>query len=153
MDYQEIYNKAAYAAINCKKDNVSGTQVNQLLNIFNSNAMKDIDNTLMLLMAFIMRQASRNLKDSFKKSSSNTIISTLNIIKNKNIEDDDKKSKTREFLGLLKWLYEVASYEKKEGKKTIKLIFIKYDITEDQSFNEIVKSFKNWATTSRKKQF
>jgi len=139
MDYQTIYNKAAYAAINCNKDRVKANQINQLLSIFNSNAMKKIDNTLMLLMTFVMRQTMRNL---FRKGSSDAIISTLKIIKNEKINEIDKikkKNETREFLGLLKWFFEVSDKIK-----------VDWNAKENQGFDSIVNSFENWASTSRR---
>jgi len=136
MNYQEIYNKAAYAAINCNKDRVKANQINQLLSIFNSNVMKKIDNTLMLLIAFVMRQTMRNL---FRKESSDAITSTLKIIINEKINEDDRKSETREFLGLLKWFFEVSDKIK-----------VDWNAKENQGFDSIVNSFKNWATTSRR---
>lgn len=136
MNYQEMYNKAAYAAINCKKNRVKANQINQLLSIFNSNVMKKIDNTLMLLIAFVMRQTMRNL---FRKESSDAITSTLKIIMNEKISEDDKKSETREFLGLLKWFFEVSDKIK-----------VDWNAMENQGFDSIVNSFKNWVTTSRR---
>ena len=136
MNYQEIYNKAAYAAINCNKDRVKANQINQLLSIFNSNVMKKIDNTLMLLITFVMRQTMRNL---FRKESSDAITSTLKIIINEKINEDDRKSETREFLGLLKWFFEVSDKIK-----------VDWNAKENQGFDSIVNSFKNWATTSRR---
>ena len=136
MNYQEIYNKAAYAAINCNKDRVKANQINQLLSIFNSNVMKKIDNILMLLIAFVMRQTMRNL---FRKESSDAITSTLKIIRNEKINEDDRKSETREFLGLLKWFFEVSDKIK-----------VDWNAKENQGFDSIVNSFKSWATTSRR---
>ncbi len=137
MDYQEIYNKASYAAINCKKDRVKANQINQLLSIFNSNAMKKIDNTLMLLMAFVMRQTSRNL---FRGGSSNAIISTLKIIKNEKVNDDKMKSETREFLGLLKWFFEISDK-----------LRVPFDVNEKESFDSIINTFNQWTSSVTKK--
>ena len=136
MNYQEIYNKAALAAIKCNKDKVKANQINQLLSIFNSNAMKDINNILMLLIAFVMRQTMRNL---FKKESSDAITSTLKIIINEKIDEEDKKSETRGFLGLLKWFFEVS----------VK-IRVDWNTREDHGFESVLNSFKSWVTSKGK---
>jgi len=135
MDYQEIYNKAAYAAINCNKDRVKANQINQLLSIFNSSTSKKLEHTIMLLITFVMRQTSRNL---FRKSSSSAIISVLEIVLGENIREEDKKSEIRDFLGLLKWFFEVADKMR-----------INWNARENESFDSIVKDFKKWAIPRR----
>ena len=135
MDYQEIYNKAAYAAINCNKDRVKANQINQLLSIFNSSTSKKLEHTIMLLITFVMRQTSRNL---FRKSSSSAIISVLEIVLGENIREEDKKSEIRDFLGLLKWFFEVADN-----------IRVNWNAMENESFDSIVNDFKKWAIPRR----
>lgn len=132
MDYKTLYNKAAYAAINCNKDRVKANQINQLLSIFNSRIGKKLENTIMLLMAFIMRQTSRNL---FRKSSSDAIISALEEISVENVIEENKRNETRDFLGLLKWFFEVADK-----------IRITWNVKKDESFGSIVKDFKKWTS-------
>lgn len=135
MNYQEIYNKAAYAAINCNKDRVKANQINQLLSIFNSSTSKKLEHTIMLLITFVMRQTSRNL---FRKSSSSAIISVLEIVLGENIREEDKKSEIRDFLGLLKWFFEVADK-----------IRVNWNAMENESFDSIVNDFKKWAIPRR----
>ncbi|MHA1250701.1 MAG: hypothetical protein ACTSRP_11975 [Candidatus Helarchaeota archaeon] len=124
----EIYNKACFAAIKCKQDRVRSNQINQLLTIFNSNAMNDIEQTLLLLMAFILRQRSRNL---FKQDSSKAILRFLKTIFNDNKMDKDEKIKiTREYLGLLKWISEA-----------IERIRIDFKIDEENCFDNVIDTY------------
>jgi len=127
MDYNELYNKAAFAAIKCKKERVRANQINQLLTIFNSNAMKDIEQVLLLLMAFITRQTSRNL---FRRESSSAIIKVLKDLYDEEIEENEKIKSTREYLGLIKWL--------SEGAERIRLDF---NVDEASSFDSLIKDF------------
>ncbi|MHA1285493.1 MAG: hypothetical protein ACTSQP_23560 [Promethearchaeota archaeon] len=126
MDYKTLFNKASYAAINCKKNRVKANQVNQLLSLFNSPFTQDIDDTISLLMAFVSRQKSRGL---FGKESAAIIISTLRKISKSVKDSKDKKKKVREFLGLLKWLFEVVEKTR-----------IDFNVNENQSFDKIIKT-------------
>lgn len=140
MNYKDIFNKASFAAIQCNKNRVRANQVNQLLSIFNTNMEEEIDYTIMLIMAFVMKQRERGY---FGNESSSTIIETLEtIMKEEPKLDDDEvkkeKKNVREYLGLLKWFFEVANK-----------IRPNWNINENQSFKSIVNDFKR--SVSKKK--
>ena len=143
MEYKEINNRASLAAILCKQDRVKKNQVNQLLGIYNTNLKRDIENTIMLIMAFVLKQRERKY---FKNASTATIVETLNNIRleqrigNKEIQDIEKKLEVREYLGLLKWLFEA-----------VKNINLFGDINLENAFESIIKSFQNSALRKRKR--
>ena len=112
MNYKDIFNKSSFAAIQCNKKRVRANQVNQLLSMFNTNMEEEIDYTIMLIMGFVMKQRGRGY---FGNESSRTIIDTLDKImkedrKTKDSKEIEKKKKSdvREYIGLLKWFFEVA---------------------------------------------
>ncbi len=143
MEYKEIFNRASLAAILCKQDRVKNNQVNQLLGIYNTNLKRDIENTIMLIMAFVMKQRERKY---FKNASTATIVETLKNIMleqrvgNKEIQDIEKKRQVREYLGLLKWLFEA-----------VKNINLFGDINLENAFKSIISSFQSSALRKRKR--
>lgn len=141
MNYKEIFNRASFAAILCKKDDVKNNQVNQLLSIYNTNLKREIDNTIMRIMAFVMKQRERGY---FRKESSATIIETLDKIMlekregNEEIQKIEKSYDVREYLGLLKWFFEA-----------IKKIQVSRNINLANAFTSIITDFQN--SVSRKR--
>lgn len=142
MNYKEIFNRASLAAILCKKDKVKNNQLNQLLGIYNTNLKREIDNTIMLIMAFVMKQKERKL---FRNESCATIIETLKKIMleprggNEEIKKIEKNCDVREYLGLLKWLFEA-----------IKEIRVSRNIRLANGFTSIITDFQN--SVSRRRQ-
>ena len=141
MNYKEIFNRASLAVILCKKDDVKKNQVNQLLGIYNTNLKRGIDNTIMLIMAFVMRQKERGL---FQNESCATIIETLKKIMleqregNEEIQKIEKSCDVREYLGLLKWLFEA-----------IKKIQVSRNINLANAFTSIITDFQNSVSKKR----
>ncbi len=135
MEYEDIFNRASYAAIKCKQFDVNKNQINQLLSILNTNADFEYTYVCMMLIAFAMRQKARKY---LKGESSNAIKSTLEKIMNSKIPnitdpkeiDKRKKKDLREYLGLLKWFFEVA-------EKTI----VEYNVKSDDAFNSLCSDF------------
>ncbi len=141
MNYKEIFNRASLAAVLCKKDDVKNNQVNQLLGIYNTNLKREINNTIMLIMAFVMKQKERGY---FRNESSATIIETLKKIMleqrtgSDEIQKMEKSSDTRDYLGLLKWFFEA-----------VKKIRLDWNVNLENGFTSIVKDFQK--SVSRKR--
>ena len=141
MNYEDIFNKASFAALQCNKNRVRANQVNQLLSIFNTTMEEEIDYTIMLIMAFVMKQRERGY---FGNESSGTIIETLETIMEEETKlDGDKVKKAKkknviEYLGLLKWFFEVANK-----------VRVNWNANINQSFKSIVNDFKG--SVSKKK--
>ncbi|MEE9378976.1 MAG: hypothetical protein V3V33_13170 [Candidatus Lokiarchaeia archaeon] len=137
MKYKDIFNKASYAAIQSNKNGVNKNQINQLLSILNTNMGLKVEYIIMMLIAFVMRQNSRRL---IKNESAEAIKTTLEKILNEKLtqikNDDDlqkiKKKNLREYLGLLKWFFEVANS---------KQIRVNWNVTQDNAFDSITRDF------------
>lgn len=139
MDYTQLFNQASYTAIKCNKDHVRSNQLSQLLSLVNAPFTKKVDDTIMLLMAFVTRQTTRRL---FGKESSDALISTLKVLKdNKDLEDDEKLKLVKEYLGLLKWFFEVADN-----------IRVDWNTPKDKGFDSIINSFQQWASSQSGKR-
>ncbi len=138
MNYQEIFNRASYTAIKSNKDKVRGNQINQLLSLVNAPFTKKVDDTIMLLMAFVSRQAIRRL---FGKESSDSLINVLKDFKeDSDLSDKEKLKQVKEFLGLLKWFFEVADN-----------VRVDWNAKEDRGFESIINSFQIWASKKSKR--
>jgi len=97
LNDEEFINLASKVAFIAKKDKVKSAQINELLNVLESEG--DDVSSIKILQVFIMRQVNR---DFIGRQTGNLLINILRDLSNKGA----KRKEIRRFLSLVKWIYE-----------------------------------------------
>jgi len=118
LEFKELLDNAVIAA-NKGVKRVRVNQISLMQQVFEGQS--NVDKAFLLLEAFIMRQISRGHID---KEFGQFVISKLRDIE----RTEDKRRNAREFLGLLKWMFEVGDRLKLMREET-------------NSFNKLIEEF------------